>query len=403
MSEHLDVKSDLSVDKKASHILWAGMPICLHSHHYHFQLQYTLNFTDFIDGSRLTVDAACWTIKKLLENKFGSQPESPETVLHYAMDLFSTMGFGRLSLHGKDAAEAPNNMYADGWTPALGYTREKVGHCEFPAGFAAGALEAAYGRPFEVKETACKWSGASKCTFEIREAQGDASYDNALQPDDGPAVEQAPQEGALISHSVDEQAIMDAVLSLPLLGDKQTGLVNKFGVLINWTPQHYYSGVGHRFIMQLANYDLGLEHNAEELLFFDGEACALNTFHGITRSEEWNTLIRPMLSRSGDAVVALAAIANCLGWGKFQIMDLVPGEGLTARLYQGQEAQAFRSLFGISEKPRCYAFSGAVRAIMEVFLPGEVVEAKFGRFKVRESRCVAMGHPYCEFVAERVS
>lgn len=402
MSEHFDVTSDLSIDKNACHISWAGLPICLHSHHYHFQLQYTLNLTDYINGSRLTKDAAGWTIKNLIENKFGKQPESPQAVLNYATKLFAAMGFGCLRMLNTTNAEAPNNMYADGWTPALGYRNDKLEHCEFPAGFAAGALEAAYGRPFEVTETACKWAGAPTCAFEIHETDNSVSFSSAT-PDDGFSMEKSPSEGALIDHSVDEKAIMDAVLGLPLFGDPQTGLVNKFGVLINWTPQQYYAGVGHNFVMQLADYDMGLERNAEELLFFDGEACALNTFNGITRSAEWDALIRPMLAQSGDAVVALAAIANCLGWGKFQIMDLVPGEGLTARLYQGQEAQAFRSLFGISEKPRCYAFSGAVRAIMEVFLPGEVVEAKFGRFNVRESRCVAMGHPYCEFIAERVS
>ncbi len=401
MKEKLDVKSDLSIDKDACHIHWAGSPVCLHSHHYHFQLQYTLNLTDFIDGSQLTRDSACWTIKDLLRNKFGPEPEDPRAVLDYATNLFSAMGFGRIEID-TGVAEAPFNMYADGWTPAFGYAREKIGRCEFPAGFVSGALEAAYGRPFDVVETACRWSGAPRCTFEIRETDRETSRER-VEAAETPAMNKAPDEMALIPHSVDVEAIRDAVLSLPLLGDPATGLVNKFGVLVNWTPQRYYSGIGHGFIMQLADYDLGLERNAEELLFFDGEACALNTFHGITRSEEWKALIKPMLSRPGDAVVAVAAIANCLGWGRFQITDLVPGEGLSARLYEGQEGLAFRSLFGMSEKPRCYAFSGAVRAVMEVFLPGEVVEAKFGRFKVKETRCITMGDPYCEFLAERVS
>jgi predicted hydrocarbon binding protein len=38
---------------------------------------------------------------------------------------------------------------------------------------------------------------------------------------------------------------------------------------------------------------------------------------------------------------------------------------------------------------------------MEVFLPGEVVESKFGRFRVEETQCVAMGAPHCTFKATR--
>jgi predicted hydrocarbon binding protein len=395
----MPVTSDIHVDTKASHITWARSNIAVHSHHYHFQLQYTLGLTDFIDGSRLTRDVARWTIAALLRNRFGSKPENPSEVLSFASELFQTMGFGRLDLQ---ATATPSSMYADGWTPAYGYAKAKTGPCDFPAGFIAGALQAATGRPFDVVETACKANGAPSCTFatrEARDAPADAPYDTGHVA--GPPVAPAPEGGARIPHGVNETGIMEAVLSLPLMGDAQTGLARKFGVLVNWTPQQFYSGLEYSFITRLAEYDLGLERSAEELLFFDGEACALNTFHGITRSDEWRGLVKPMLSRPGDAVVALTAVANCLGWGKAIVTDLAPGEGLTVELYGGQEGLGYRTMYGLSKKPRCYAFSGAVRSLMEVFLPGEVVESKFGRFRVAETQCVTMGAPHCRFEATR--
>lgn len=398
----MSVTNDVAVDKKASHIKWANSNIALHSHHYHFQLQNTLQLTDFVDGGQLTRDVARWSIRTLLANKFGPKPEDPKQVLAFASDLFQAMGFGKLQLSGATEAQAPSNMYADGWTPAFGYRQQKVAKCDFPAGFIAGALHAAYARPYEVTETACKAQGAKQCSFAIKEGKDDPKdkpYDTANVG--GPAVGAAPDGGAKVQHSVNEPAIMDAVLGLPLMGDTATGLANKFGVLVSWTPQQFYSGLEYNFITRLADYDLGLERSAEELLFFDGEACALNTFHGITRSAEWNGLIKPQIKKPGDAVVALGAIANCLGWGKMQISDLSAGEGVKLNLFQGQEGLGYRSIFGISKKPRCYAASGAVRALMEVFLPGEVVESKFGRFKVEEKKCVTMGHPHCEFHAQR--
>lgn len=398
------VTSDIVVDKAKSHIKWANSNIALHSHHYHFQLQYTLGLTDFVDGAKLTREIAQWAIHALLRNKFGEKPQDSKEVLRFASELFQAMGFGRLQLAGATEASAPNNMYADGWTPQWGYSKGRLGQCDFPAGFIAGALQVAYGRPYEVRETACKSKGAASCGFEIKEAKDapkDVKYDTSSVG--GPAVDDAPAAGAKVQSNVNEAGIMDAVLSLPLTGDGTSGLANKFGVLVNWTPQQFYSGLEFNFINRLAEYDLGLERSAEELLFFDGEACALNTFHGITRSAEWNGLIKPMLSKQGDAVVALAAVANCLGWGKYQITDLVAAEGVKVKLFGGQEGLGYRTLFGVSKKPRCYAASGAVRALMEVFLPGEVVESKFGRFKVEEKQCVAMGHPHCEFVATRAA
>jgi predicted hydrocarbon binding protein len=397
-----NVTTAIGVDTKASHITWARSNIALHSHHYHFQLQYTLNLTDFIDGGALTREVARWAIAALLRNHFGDAPADPARVLRFASALFQAMGFGRLDVAGASNAATPVNMYVDGWTPAYGYTKAKVGKCDFPAGFIAAALEVAYGRPFVVEETACKAHSAPSSTFGIRDGKELAAarrYDTAHVG--GPAVATAPDGGARIAHNVDEAAIMTAVLGLPLTGDILTGLASKFGVLLNWTPQQYYSGLEYEFITRLADYDLGLERSAEELLFFDGEACALNTFHGITRSDEWRGLVKPMLARPGDAVVALAAVANCLGWGKAVVTDLVPGEGLTVELYGGQEGLGYRAMFGLSQKPRCYAFSGAVRALMEVFLPGEVVESKFGRFRVEETQCVAMGAPHCTFKATR--
>lgn len=404
------VTEDLAVDKSASHIQWARSPIALHSHHYHFQLQNTLQLTDFLDGGDLTRETARWTIATLLRNKFGAKPDNPQEVLNFAKELFYTMGFGTVDIPGADQGTrdnpvAPTNMYADGWTAIHGYRDRKTMQCNFPAGYIAGALSAAYGRPYDVRETACKGMGAERCTFTATEAKEEAAhkvYDTNPANITGPAVDAPPPSGAAFSHGINEGAIMDAILSLPLMGDAQSGgLVNKFGILLNWTPQQYYSGIEYTFITKLAEFDLGLERSAEELLHFDGEACALNTFHGITRSDEWKGLIKPMLAKPGDGVVALNAIMNCLGWGRAQIQDLSHGEGVRVNLYGGQEGLGYRTMFGISEKPRCYAFSGAVRALMEVFLPGEVVEAKFGRFTVEETKCVAMGHPHCEFVAKR--
>lgn len=400
----MPVTDDLEVDKAASHIRWAGSAIAVHSHHYHFQLQNTLDLTDFIDGGELTRKTAKWAMQSLFTARFAGKKPAPKEVLTFASELFHTMGFGTLSLPDGEQSNAPTNMYADGWTAAHGYRGEKRTKCNFPAGYIAGALSAAYNTNFEVTETQCKAQGAPRCVFVAKDmggASAPAAYETRPSMVAGPAPAAAPASGAAFTHNIDEAGIMNAVLGLPLMGDDKFGLVEKFGVLVNWTPQQFYSGLEYNFINQLAGYDLGLERSAEELLHFDGEACALNTLHGITRSAEWAGLVKPQLSKSGDAVVALNAIMNCLGWGKCQIIDLNPGEGVTVKLFGGQEGLGYRTMFGISKKPRCYAFSGAVRALMEVFLPGEVVEAKFGRFRVEEKQCIAMGHPHCEFVATR--
>jgi uncharacterized protein len=88
-----------------------------------------------------------------------------------------------------------------------------------------------------------------------------------------------------------------------------------------------------------------------------------------------------------EQVEALLAMGSRIGWGRFALERLVPGE-----LVVTVTGSPFAEAYGASRVPVCHLTRGVLEAL------GGVVLA--GRPRVTETACAAMGASACRFEAK---
>ena len=213
---------------------------------------------------------------------------------------------------------------------------------------------------------------------------------------------------------VNEEKIAEALETLPLGGNEE-GLIPAFGVYLTRMYAGYYNRISYRFekILQ-KKMGHGVQQLARPLLIEAGHVCAFNTFGGIMKSQEWEALVGPMLENREDWVRAIVVWVRTLGWGDWQIKQLVPGRKLTVTIEDSYESEGYLEMYGCSTTPECYLATGAVAGIMNLLYHGditlkpELTEAYYeelfkssGSFGSRETRCRSMGDPICEITAMR--
>jgi hypothetical protein len=145
----------------------------------------------------------------------------------------------------------------------------------------------------------------------------------------------------------------------------------------------------------------GREKTAIRVLVADAEHCGMNTFRGIMHSPEWDGLIAPMVRDQADALHAIIAISNALGWGDWHVTAHDPAH-LALESRHGYEAVGYREFRGQAETSRCAMLTGVAAGVMELVYGEGTIEERFGTFASREDTCVACAHPGCSFVVDRV-
>ncbi len=145
----------------------------------------------------------------------------------------------------------------------------------------------------------------------------------------------------------------------------------------------------------------GLQPVVAELLIDSALQCGYNTFYGITTSPEWEALIQPMVEAREDIIHGIVAVTNTLGWGRVEVVELLPAEKLTLKLYTGYEAEGYSAKYGRANTGKCYMWTGVAGAWMDIVY-GEPYPKGIYSFEAKETRCRAMGDPCCEITAARV-
>lgn len=372
-----------------------GHDVIIHCHHYNARMQRTLEGARGIDGRGLIASTA--------ESVFADQlarairPEDDEaTRIALAELLYARLGFGRIDL-GKLAAgavEASSSHFVEGWLAGLGQSERNV--CTFTEGYVQGAVFAATGKRVTVRETECMARGAACCRFAVEASDAGPVAANEKRP----AIAVPTERGGpfVRSASVDEQAIIDAVVGIPMSGDA-AGLIPAFSVYLANMPADFYNRVCIGFVEAMRA--LGREKAAMRLLVSDAEHCGMNTFRGIMHSPEWDGLIAPMVRDRADAMIAIIAISNALGWGDWHITAHTPTT-LALESRYGYEAVGFREFRGEASAPQCAMLTGVAAGVMELVYGEGTVEDRYGTFSSREDHCVACNEPACHFAVERV-
>jgi hypothetical protein len=121
-----------------------------------------------------------------------------------------------------------------------------------------------------------------------------------------------------------------------------------------------------------------------------------------------------MCASREDWVHGIVAVVNALGWGKWQVVDLVPNERLKVRILNSYESEGYRKHFGKADRSTCYLAVGGVSGIMNLLYQGDITQrpdltpAYYSEvfqsphaFGCIEHQCRSQGAPYCEFEARR--
>jgi len=373
--------------------LIAGEEVIVHCHHYNARIQRTVESAASVDGKSIIKDAAEAVFKRHLEQCFVST-DGEDARWVVAEELFAHLGYGRLDFSKVDEGVVTQSSghFVEGFAAAFGDEARPV--CTMAEGFIQAAFMAIRGDLVEAREAECMHCGASSCTFTV-----DANRERPFSDIERHQLQFSPRaapEGAAGSN-VDEPAIIQAVVGLPIFGNEE-GLIPAFGVYLANTPAEFYNAVAIQFVEQMAQ--AGQEESARRLLIEAGESCAMNTFRGIMNSPEWEALIQPMLSDERDTVYALVALSNAFGWGNWQVVDHEPEESLRIHSYNGYEALGYLQAREGAEEPQCWMLQGVSAGMMElVYGQGSFAE-RFGTYFTEEEDCIAAGSGVCSFYVE---
>jgi predicted hydrocarbon binding protein len=373
----------------------AGHDVIIHCHHYNARLQRTIEGARGIDGKGILVGAA--------EVVFGDQlaralrPGDDEATRWAVAELlYRHLGFGRIDLSriGEGIVTADSSHFVEGWLAGLGETTDNV--CSFTEGYLQGAVHAVTGAAVRVREVECMARGAERCRFEIDRGERPAVAANHKEL--AIAIPREPGGPYVKSANVDEQAIIDAVVGMPMIGD-DAGLIPAFSVYLANMPADFYNRICIGFVEAMRA--LGRDKAAIRLLVSDAEHCGMNTFRGIMHSPEWDGLIAPMVRDRADALHAIIAISNALGWGDWHVTAHTP-RTLALESRYGYEAVGYREYRGLAAAPQCAMLTGVAAGVMELVYGEGTVEERYGTFSAREERCVSCGEASCNFAVEQV-
>lgn len=400
------------------HLALLGVePVIFHCHHYNVVLQQSIEdvATQFPVGS-IEHDGAAIVAHHQLSHAFEGTDRGDR--LPFAAEYFRLRGFGLLDLGGLTdqggTVSLRNSHYALGFK-TRGVQRDAPA-CKFACGYVAGALAAAHDLPagsFRATETSCVARGDDGCRISVERLPTPAELAEPVGL--GAVPEPMPPRPAPVPSHIDEQAIAAGVSSLPLAGNEE-GLLPAFGVYLTQHYANYYNHLSAGTEKLIRDKAPSLAAAVAEVLGAAGHVCAFNTFGGIMKSPEWYGLVAPMLRESSDWIYGIVAVANCFGWGRWTVMELVEGERLVVRVDASYESNYALAAHGVGDYPTCHLVRGGVAGLMNLLYVGDIKQkptldqAYYDEifsgpesFQAVETKCRSKGDDYCEFVATRRS
>ncbi|MFO7567405.1 MAG: V4R domain-containing protein [Enhygromyxa sp.] len=399
--DHMDTAAlasrfELRYDPANHRRVIAEKDVIIHCHHYNARVQRTIEGTDMIDGKAI--------IRSSAEAVFAEQiaaalreGDDAATKLAVAIGLYAHLGFGVLdfSTLAEGRVRATSSHYVEGWLAGFGTPERPV--CSFAEGYIQAAVRVVDDRLVHARERACMAKGDPACVFELDDARAESPASDVKHE-----FEFSPKRRGeyLRSNNVDEQALIDALVAMPIHGNAE-GLIPAFSVYLANTPADYYNLVCIRFVEAMAAKRR--ERAAKRMLIADGEICAMNTFRGIMNSAEWDALVAPMIREPRDKMLALVAISNGLGWGNWHITHHPNPERISFESLNGYEAIGYGERRGPAASPTCYMLTGVAAGLLELVYGSGAVEDRLGTCATHESACICVGAPACSFEVERTA
>lgn len=380
----------IKINKEKGLRVICGENTVIHCHHYNARIQNTIEGETSINGKSIIRGAAEQIFQYQIKNLFQEYKFSRGEGFQALRDLYSIMGYGDLSFDKFDEnfVYSTSSHYVSGWQ--CGSVRRTGKVCTMTEGYISAALLQLTGDGYDVEETECMNEGCKQCQFTIKKSASKKITELNLE-----RLSELKFEALDIKSNINKQQIIDTVITLPIYGN-ELGLIPMFNVYLANTPQTFYSLISINYLDAMAKNGKG--HIAEKSLINDAEFCAMNTFSGILDSDEWASLIAPMVKEQRDKVFGLLAIANAMGWGKIFVKEHPSSDSLVLASSNGYEGYGFLQLRkNKAQKGQCFMLSGVAAGLMSLIYQKGNFSDRLGIYQTSESRCMCWNDDYCEF------
>ncbi len=328
------------------HNIIGGLSRVIHCNFYNSYLQMTVLLTQGAgdqNPERLLTDSVTTLVHFLQQHGY-----THDDLLYE----FSHNGFGIIKQLDDNTWETPRSHYGE----AICIQGKPAKSCFFTSGYLQGLLNK------RVTETACKIAGAENDQFsvegELPEIENYLTREFELQTN-------IPERSSFDT-SVDEEKIIATVRTLPLYGNKESGLIEAFGAVLTNHFADYYNRISYESYFALR--DAGIpDEDSKEMFIQAGHVCAFNTFGRIMTSPEWYGLVVPMCETKEDWFHGMIAVINALGWGIYRVEKLDPNGETIVRVYNSYEGVGYRRMYPKSDdKILSFLAMGAVLGLVHL-------------------------------------
>ncbi len=194
--------------------------------------------------------------------------------------------------------------------------------------------------------------------------------------------------------TVSKEKIIEETLKLQLRSNA-LGLIPFFGVHIQRLPVDFWNGFARRIINSVPD---DLLPSAEQLLVNASRQCGYHTAHGVILSREWTRIVSTMVKTIEDMLHAVFITFSVWGWGKTEIIELIPKQKMVVRAYDYYESDVV--LYGRASLPSAYMMRGMCAALMDLAY-GKAYPGGVGTFQCVQTKGIEIGDEHGEFVVTR--
>ena len=197
---------------------------------------------------------------------------------------------------------------------------------------------------------------------------------------------------------IDREKAIEQLSRINVQGNAD-GLIPSYNVLVNFLPVHFWNSFSEK-ILKKALGDEALYNEVETGLERAAAECGYHTGYGIITSEEFKTVIGPMIEKEPEDILYGAyAVFTAWGWADAEIVELSSSRMVVkARDYYESDIS---DTFSVS-KPFAYMIKGVSRAFMDLAY-GKPYPDGFGTFACVQTRARELGDPFGEFIVTRRS
>lgn len=188
--------------------------------------------------------------------------------------------------------------------------------------------------------------------------------------------------------TVQRDVVVKQLAELEFQGNEE-GLIPGFNVLVNLLPVSFWNLFTERIIEATP---AERRQEVENALIDCALECGYNTGYGIITSEEFKSVVDPMVTEGAKDVLRGAyAVFTAWGWAKSGIVQIKEGERMVVRAQDYYESDT---------KPG-YLTAFMIRGVSSAFFDlayGKPYPDGLRTFKCEQTRGIEIGDPFGEFV-----